>query len=295
MDTDSLKSFIAVAQAQSFSLAATQLHLTQPAVSKRIAALEAHLNHTLFDRIGREVRLTEAGRLLLPQAKTILQSVADTERSIRELTGEISGVLRVATSHHIGLHHLPPLLRQFVLLHPEVNLQFEFLDSERAHEKVQRGECEIAVVTLAPEPVAQLESRVIWPDPLDFVIAKTHDLASLDTVDLAKLSRVDAILPDLTTYTGRIVKEYFAQQQLELTLSMTTNYLETVKVMVSVGLGWSLLPRSMIDGNLHSLPVREVSLHRNLGVISHKKRSLSNAARAFYRLLCDKTQKTGAN
>ncbi|WP_028877332.1 LysR family transcriptional regulator [Teredinibacter turnerae] len=294
MDTDSLKSFIAVAQCQSFSLAASRLHLTQPAVSKRIAALEAHLNHKLFDRIGREVRLTEAGKLLLPQAETILQAVADTERNIRELTGEISGVLRVATSHHIGLHHLPPLLRQFVLSHPEVNLQFEFLDSERAHEKVLRGECEIAVVTLAPEPVAQLESRIIWPDPLDFVIAKTHELAAHETVNLQQLSRVDAILPDLTTYTGRIVKEYFAQQELELTLSMTTNYLETVKVMVSVGLGWSLLPRSMIDGNLHALPVREVSLHRNLGVINHKKRSLSNAARAFYRLLCDTTQKTGA-
>lgn len=287
MDTEALRAFIATARLRSFSLAATQLHLTQPAISKRIAALEAHLNHPLFDRIGREIRLTQAGELLLPQAEHILQSIAATERAVRELTGEISGILRVATSHHIGLHHLPPVLREFALKHPDVSLQFEFLDSEKAHEKVLKGDCELAVVTLAPELPAQLEGQVIWPDPLDFVIASQHELASRSMVSLVDLAGIDAILPDLTTYTGRIVKRCFEQAQLALHVSMTTNYLETIKVMVSVGLGWSLLPRSMVDEQLCHLPVTDVSLARQLGVIRHRKRSLSNAAAAFNRLICE--------
>lgn len=287
MDTDTLKAFVTVAQFRSFSLAAEKLHLTQPAVSKRISALENHLNHTLFDRLGREVRLTEAGELLLPQANLILQSVAEAERRIRELSGEISGVLRVATSHHIGLHHLPPVLRQFALCHPDVNLQFEFLDSEKAHEKVLRGDCELAVVTLAPLAAPQLLDREIWTDPLDFFVSPDHELARCSHVTLELLSGVDALLPDLTTFTGRIVKQCFDDAGLQLALSMTTNYLETIKVMVSVGLGWSLLPRSMKDITLHTLQVPGINLHRKLGVVIHNKRSLSNAAQAFYDLLCD--------
>lgn len=285
MDTDCLKGFIAVAHSRSFSKAARTLYITQPAVSKRIAALETHLNHTLFDRLGKEVALTEAGKALLPEAQKILQSIKDTERSIRELSGEIVGTLHVATSHHIGLHHLPPVLRAFVSQHRNVNLQFDFLDSEQAHEKVIKGECELAIVTLAPKLEAPLEGQIIWHDPLKFVAGLEHPLTKESSLSLKQLSQQAAILPDLNTFTGRLVKATFDKASLPLKLNMTTNYLETIKMMVSVGLGWSILPTTLIDEHMQILDVPEANLQRELGVIKHQKRSLGNAAKAFYRVL----------
>lgn len=107
MDLANLSAFIAIAETGSFSGAGERLHLTQPAISKRIAGLEQQLDVRLFDRLGREVTLTEAGRALLPRAYQILNVLDDTRRALTNLTGEVSGRLTLATSHHIGLHRLP--------------------------------------------------------------------------------------------------------------------------------------------------------------------------------------------
>lgn len=285
MDIDALKAFVTVAECGSFSLAAQQLHLTQPAVSKRISSLETRLNHPLFDRLGREVTLTEAGEALMPRARAILHDIAETERSIKELSGEIVGSLRVATSHHIGLHHLPPILREFASSHREVNLQFEFLDSEQAHEKVLRGDVDFAVVTLAPELEPPLQGEVIWLDELVFVAAVGHPLTRHKNLSLEQLSQEAAILPDLNTFTGRLVQQAFADRGLKLNLNMATNYLETIKMMVTVGLGWSVLPRSMLDENIEDLEIKNIQLVRALGVVKHQKRTMGKAANAFYELL----------
>ncbi|WP_370978883.1 LysR family transcriptional regulator [Agaribacterium sp. ZY112] len=282
MDTDSLSAFVAVAHSKSFSLAAQQLFLTQPAISKRIARLEEQLNHRLFDRLGRDLHLTDAGRLLLPRAEAILLELRETERSVKELSGEIVGSLKIATSHHVGLHHLPPILRDFSAKHGNVNLQFEFLDSERAHEKIINGECEFAIVTLPPKIAPPLKGIKLWDDPLKVVVGSQHTLADKQAVELQELSNEAAILPDLSTYTGRLIKEVFEQRQLDIKINMATNYLETIKMMVSVGLGWSLLPATMIDEQLHALELNELTISRELGLVMHNKRSLSNAGRAFY-------------
>jgi DNA-binding transcriptional LysR family regulator len=285
MDIESLKAFLVVAEQRSFSSAAHALHLTQPAISKRIASLESQLGYQLFDRIGRNIQLTEAGQVLLPRARHILAEMEETRRAIADLSGEVIGDLRVATSHHVGLHRLPPLLREFASRYPRVNLQFDFLDSEKAHERVIRGDCELAVVTLAPKAPENLKLEVVWHDPLVFVTGKEHGFSDTQ-VTLQQLSHEPAILPDLNTFTGRLVKSCFDRQRLNLRLSMATNYLETIKMMVSVGLGWSVLPDSLVDSQLCRLDVAGVKLSRQLGVVTHEKRSLSNAARAFYALLC---------
>lgn len=290
MDTLDLKAFIAVAETGSFSQASSRLFVTQPAVSKRIAALEQSLNHTLFDRLGRQIRLTEAGEKLLPKAQALINDLNETERSIKELSGEIIGNLRVATSHHIGLHHLPPILREFSAEHPNVNLQFEFLDSEKAHEKVLKGSCELAIVTLPPILEQPLQQRILWKDPLVFVTGKTHFLAHKTKLTLADLAAESAILPDLSTFTGRMAKQCFEDAGLTLKLNMTTNYLETIKMMVSVGLGWSLLPKTLVDNQLSIIHVTGIELSRDLGIISHQKRSFGNAAAAFYQVLRSKVK-----
>lgn len=281
MDTQNLKAFLLVAETGSFSLAAQKLHLTQPAVSKRVAQLEEQLNVTLFDRIGRTITTTEAGEALLPHARAVQLELQAAEQSVRDLAGEVRGRLRLATSHHIGLHRLPPVLSFFSKAFPQVHLDIDFMDSEQAYELTQRGEAELAVVTLAPAPVNSIVTQTIWSDPLDFMVQQGHELSRQKKMDLKELSKHPAILPGLNTYTGQIVKNLFDRRGLPMQIAIATNYLETIRMMASVGLGWTVLPRSMLDTSLATLPIRDARIERSLGVVHHESRSLSRAARAF--------------
>lgn len=285
MDLATLNAFIAIAELGSFSEAAERLHLTQPAVSKRIASLEQQLNVRLFDRLGREVSLTEAGRALLPRAYQILNVLDDTRRALTNLNGEISGRLTLATSHHIGLHRLPPLLRAFTRAHPQVALDIQFLDSEVAYEEVLHGRAELAVITLAPETREPVHAVAVWDDPLDFVAAPEHPLARSQVISLADVAHHPAVFPGGNTFTHHIVRRLFEAQGLTPNIAMSTNYLETIKMMVSIGLAWSVLPRTMLDDQVARLPLPGIQLTRQLGYISHTERTLSNAARAFMNLL----------
>lgn len=290
MDSQSLSAFEAVARLGSFSDAAEQLHLTQPAISKRIANLENQLDCKLFDRIGRRVQLTEAGRLLEPRARQILQTLRDTRRDINELEGTIAGKLSLATSHYVGLHHLPELLKRFCENHPEVVVDLNFLDSEKAHQAIAYGDYDLAVMTLSENEnrdtyQKSLIAQRLWQEELWFVCAPNHPLAELGSLTLENLTPHPAILPDYTTYTSGLIKELFDAHQVNLTINMATNHLDAIKMMVSIGLGWGVLPQSMVDKSLHRLPIKESSLHRKLGFIHQKDRSLSNAAQAFISLL----------
>ncbi len=293
VEIQNLRAFLLVAESGSFSLAAQKLHLTQPAVSKRVAQLEDELGTPLFDRIGRQVSMTEAGRALLPHARAVQLELRAAEQSVRDLAGEVGGNLRLATSHHIGLHRLPPVLSHFSGTCPGVHIDIDFMDSEQAYELTLRGEVELSVVTLAPEPQPSIVALPVWRDPLDFMVQAGHELDGGDGMDLAALSDYPAVLPGLNTYTGQIVKRLFEQRSLPLQVSLATNYLETIRMMASVGLGWTVLPRSMGDPSLATLPVEDAAIERTLGVVYHEGRSLSRAARAFMEAL-DQFAETGA-
>jgi DNA-binding transcriptional LysR family regulator len=286
MDTLLLKAFVSVAEASSFSSAAERLHVSQPAVSKRIALLEQQLGSRLFDRIGRRVSLTQSGVVLLPRARRILADITDTERAIHDLAGSVSGRLTVATSHHIGLHRLPPVLREYTHRFPAVSLEMDFMDSEKAHDAVAQGDMELGIITLAPEGSApQLRSREVWPDPLAVMVARDHPLASASRVSIVELGRHPAVLPGTSTYTGQILAELFLRSGVPLQISMSTNYLETLRMLAAIGLGWSVLPASMLTPELVVLELSEARMQRSLGYVYHRERSISNAARAFIELL----------
>lgn len=287
MDTANLDAFLAVAQTGSFSRAAEQLHLTQPAVSKRIANLEHQLNARLFDRIGKHVDLTEAGRALKPRAELIINVLNDTSRALGNLSGTVRGRLRLATSHHIGLHRLPPVLRRFTKAYPGVVLDIQFLDSEIAYEKVLQGEIELAVITLAPQAEPPIIATELWLDPLEFVVAPEHPLAHAERLQLRQLAPHAAVFPGLNTFTHQVVSQLFAQHGLSARVSMSTNYMETIKMLVSIGLAWSVLPRTMVDSQVRVLQLPGIQLQRQLGCIHHSERTLSNAGQALMTLLAE--------
>lgn len=285
MDIAELKAFIAVAEHASFSMAANTLFLTQPAISKRIAALESSVDARLFDRIGRTISLTEAGQALLPRARKILIELDDSVRAIANLSGHVAGTLRFATSHHIGLHRLPSALKQFTRKYPDVRLDIRFMDSEAACQAVEHGELELGIVTLPPKPSPNLTTEIIWADPLCFIVANDHPLAKRKHIQLVDLARHPAIFPASNTYTRQIAEAAFSRIGLELDIALSTNYLETIKMLVSVGIGWGLLPTTLQDDQLIKLEVSGFQLSRDLGVVFHRQRSLSNAANALTQIL----------
>jgi DNA-binding transcriptional LysR family regulator len=285
MDTQHLQAFVAIAESGSFSAAGERLHLTQPAISKRIALLEEQLKVPLFDRIGRQVLLTQAGILLLDKAKHILNEVTAAQRALADLKGEVTGKLSIATSHHLGLHYLPPYLRAFLTRYPAVNLDLHFLDSEQAYQEILQGRFDIAIITLAPDQDTRINSNPVWQDQLQFVAAPNHPLASLKNIQLSDLSPHQAIMPDINTYTTQLIKNLFDQQGHPLEITMVTNHLDTIKMMLSIGLGWGVLPNRIIDNQVVTLNVNCRPIHRQLGFIYLNQRSLTNAARAFTQAL----------
>ena len=148
MDIDSIKAFVNVVDEKSFSKAAEQLHITQPAITKRIQNLEARLQTQLFERLQREVILTEAGEALLPHALAILHNLDNALSAVRDIDQHVSGTLRIVASHHIGLHRLPLILKRFSQDFPDVELQLNFLDSESAYPLLRDNIADIACVTI---------------------------------------------------------------------------------------------------------------------------------------------------
>jgi len=281
MEMSALQAFVAVAEQGSFSRAADALFLTQPAISKRVAALEEELRTPLFDRMGRSVRLTEAGETLLPHARRVLAELEASRQAVADLRGRVGGRLRVGTSHHIGLHRLPPILRTYTAAYPGVELDLHFMDSEQACLAVDRGELELAVVTLPQHAAETLDVERLWRDPLDFVVGAEHPLAAQPRLVPGDLAAHAAILPAPSTFTRRVVAAALRPWGIQLRVAMETNYLETIKMMVEVGLGWSALPRTMNAGELVTLSVTDVQLERQLGLVRRLGRSLGNAAGAF--------------
>lgn len=288
MDNQSLQTFITLAEHRSFSSTADALFLTQPAVSKRIAALESDLGSRLFDRIGREVRLTEAGQRLLPRARQILLSINEARTEIDNIDGNIAGHLRIGVSHHIGLHRLPPILKEFSIRHASVELDLQFLSSEEASIKIQHGELDFAIATLSEKnnesSNKEIHSTPIWRDPLGFVCAIDHPLITKNKkIDFNQLAAYPALLPASTTITYRLVEKTL-QPHFQLSkLATPTDNLESLKMMVSAGLGWSALPLTMLDQDLHLLDLTQPI--RKLGIMRHNRRTLPNAAKAMIALI----------
>ena len=281
MELNNLKAFLAVADQGSFSAAAETLHLTQPAVSKRIASLEQVLGKPLFDRIARNIHLTEAGAALLPVARSICAELERIQQTIASLGTSISGKLSLGTSHHIGLHRLPNPLRDFTSRYPEVEMDLHFMDSEDACTEVEKGSLELAVVTLPESGFSQLSTRLIWDDPLYITCNRDHPLAEIQAVTPNILADYPAIVPSRETVTRQVLDKALQPHNVRLKIAMETNYIETIKMMVSVGLGWSAIPATMISDELIALDVTAFSLSRRLGIAWHRRRSLSAAAQVF--------------
>jgi DNA-binding transcriptional LysR family regulator len=285
MQISQLNAFLAVAELQSFTLAAERLHITQPAVSKRIHQLESNMKTTLFDRIGKKSILTPSGLALMPHAERILLEIKTFKTGLVLDHDQPSGTLSLATSHHVGLHRLPQVLRDFKIQYPEVDLDLHFMDSEDACIAIANGELELAIVTLPEMPDERLSLETVWIDRLQIVLAPDHPLSSLSQINTNQLLEYPAILPSVGTFTRKIINNYFATSKNSMKIILESNYLETIKVMVSANLGWSMLPTSMLDSTVISKPLSGADIKRSLGIVTRRNRTLSRSSSAMIAML----------
>lgn len=280
MDIQSLQAFVSVIDNGSFSAAATQLHLTQPAISKRLANLEQQLDCALLDRSHRSLRLTEAGQHLLPYARRVLDELYNARQTLTRLNTDVAGSLSVIASHHIGLHYLPAWLRALKQRHPGIELSLQFMESERALGLLHRLEGELAFVTLNDAMDSAFEILWRWNDPMVFVCGPDHPLAGLESPELGDLEAYECLLPAPETETYRVIRHFFMEADVRLRALSLTNHLENIKAMTAAGLGWSVLPETLLDDSLNLLPGLP-SLSRNLGAVTLRRRQLGRAGEAL--------------
>ena len=280
MDIQNIRAFLMVAETGSFSRAAEKLFITQPAISKRISTLEFALDCQLFDRLGKNVQLTQAGTALIPGYQRILAEISEAERIISTLRTRVSGHLKFGTSHHIGLHRLPPILRRYTHSYHDVELDIQFIDSEQAAALILKGDIELALVTLPDGVDKPFTTIPLWSDPMVCVVANDHVLAKQKTVTTTQLSKHGVLIQSHSTHTRDIIDRAL-KLDANTKIIMESNYLETIKAMIQNGLGWGVLPESMIDKSLHKLTIKNVKMERHLGVLLHASRTLSSPAKAL--------------
>lgn len=276
MNLAAFEAFVKVMETGSISLAAEHLFITQPAVTKRIHTLEDYFGVKLFESAGRGVQATHAAHSLLPKVKNWLNELGDIHYTLSHEQDQVRGKLKIGTSHHIGLHHLPQYLKQYVQQYVDVTLDVHFVDSEQAHEQVLAGDLELAFLTLPPVGDDRLRYLTLWDDPLVFVVAPFHPLATQKNLSLEDLMTYPSLLPAAQTYTSQITLAEFHKKGLKPKVTMSNNPLETIRMLVSIGLGWSVLPRTLLNQELQQLDIA-LEMNRHLGMVWHPARTQSKA------------------
>ncbi|HBF09052.1 MAG TPA: hypothetical protein DHW71_12455 [Gammaproteobacteria bacterium] len=285
MDIPELKAFISVSDLGSFSKAAHALHISQPAISRRIQSLEQSLQQKLFDRDGQKIHLTPAGTLLKPKARDILAMVASTAETIKSIGDDIQGPLKLAISHHIAEHYLAPILSVFKETYPKVELIFKFVESEQGCTHITNGTMDIGFVTLPSEEMDKLVAQPMIKESLVLVAHKSHELAAIDSPHelMTRLPSTLTLLPPLSSFTGQQISTALNEMMITPKETIECNAFASLKALVVSGMGWGILPENLLSPELVSL-FPGTQIQREIGIVHHTVRELSPAAKAFIAL-----------
>ncbi len=288
MEFRHLQSFAAAAERQSFTRAAESLGLTQAAVSQHVAALEKSLNVLLFQRVGRTVVLSAAGRRLHSHARNILDLVDEASRDVGQVDAEMTGTLRIATSTVPAELVLPSLLAEFRQLHPKVREKVTVSDSGSAAESVALGEADLGFVGELPRR-SQLRSRTVRTDKLVLVVSPQHAFSRSKRTTVSRLRREPLIVREPGSGSRRCVEQALEAQGLppgELSIVMETNSNDAIRAAVENGLGAAFLSRATIsheidEGRLVPVSVAGVRPMRKLYLITASDSVPSTVVREF--------------
>ncbi len=282
-----MRAFEAAARLGSLTAAARSLGLSQPTVSIQLAGLERRLGQRLLERRARGVRPTPAGVALLAPIRRILDDARSIERWVDE--GPIAGPLRIGATDVAMIHHLPPVMESFRMLHPKVELRLVIAGSAELAGAVESRDVELAALTLPildpPGPV-----RPIARDRLVWVAAANAPMARRLGVSLARIAEGPILAHKAGSVTRALVEGYFTARGLVPRVAMEVSSPEVLRKLAEGGLGLAVLPEASVRedvrrGRLAVLKTRGWSLNRITGVLTPPAGPPSRAGRAFLGLL----------
>lgn len=289
MQIEALKVFADLAETESFTKAAQLNEVTQSAVSQQITALERHFETPLIERSRKKFRLTREGEVLYQYAKQILGDFSALKNRITEIKDLVSGSIRVSTIYSIGLHELPPYVRQFLKTHPTVNIQVEYRRVNQVYEDVLSNTVDLGLLAYAQSD-PRLSIIPLREDPMVLICHPHHKLAAKSVVALPELNgaKFVAFEPDIPT--RQAIDKALHSHGADVELAMELDNIETVKRAVEIDAGIAIVPRNTILDELSRKSLAEVQLAngglaRPLAVIHRSKKALTPAMKEFIGML----------
>lgn len=259
-----LNVFYHVARQLSFTKAAELLHMTQPAVTFQVRQLEEYFNTRLFDRTHNKISLTEAGVRVLGYAEKIFEQYDEMENAVRELTGEISGILILGASTTIAEYMLPALLGDFKAKYPDVNIRLKVSNTDGIVAMVENNTIDLGVVE-APVSNKNLAVEACRTDRLVAITPPGHELAKRGKIPVSSILKYPFICREEGSGTREVIMEYLKDAGVDegqLNIIMELGSLEALKGAVEAGIGISIVSRATLikEIKLGSLEVIELDI-----------------------------------
>jgi LysR family transcriptional regulator, low CO2-responsive transcriptional regulator len=285
-----LKVFEAVARNLSFSRAAEELHLTQPAVSTQVAKLEDHAGLPLFEQLGKKIHLTPAGVEMLHSSRAIIQQFKEVEEAMAQFKGVSGGKLNVAVIS-AGDYFFPKLLVEFASRHSGVMLNLSVCNREELLDQLAGNRTDLAVMVRPPLEMDTV-NEPFAPHPYIIVAAPGHPLVGRRRIPVSRLAREPFVVREKGSDTWNSMQQGFGAHLSELNIAMEIKSTETIKQAVMAGMGVSFLSahtvsRELQAGSLAVLNVQGFPLMLNWYVVHRKAKRLPPVAQAFKSFLME--------
>jgi LysR family transcriptional regulator, low CO2-responsive transcriptional regulator len=283
-----LKVFEAVARNLSFSRAAEELHLTQPAVSTQVRKLEEHAGLPLFEQLGKKIHLTPAGAQMLQSSRAIIQQFQEVEEAMTQFKGVSGGKLNV-TVISAGDYFFPRLLVEFARRHSGVTLNFGVCNREELLGQLAENRTDLAIMVRPPLD-ADTVAEPFAPHPYVVVSAPDHPLSAKKRIPVSRIAREPFIVREKGSDTWNSMEDAFGTHLAQLNIAMEIKSTETIKQAVMAGMGVSFLSahtisRELQAGSLAVLDVQGFPLMLNWYVVHRRSKRLPPVAQAFKRFL----------
>ncbi len=292
MEDHKLRVFCAVAETKSFSKASELIHLTQPAVSLQIQAMEELYETRLFDRSGNSINLTPAGEILYKRAKEILALYAEAQHNISEITGAIKGSLSIGASSTIGNYLLPHIIAAFKKKVPRVNISLVVSNTKIITERLNAGEIDIALVE-GDVSKQRFSVETLLSDELVVIMSPAHHWAERRNVPAIELTKEPIIMREEGSGTRQIILKHLEEHGIkldQLKIALVMGSTEAIKGAVEEGLGVSIVSawaarKNLKQGLIKSTTFKDLKFNRNFSIISPKRNYSTHTAKEFLNFL----------
>lgn len=292
-----LQVFSSVARNLSHSRAAEELHLSQPAVSMQIKQLEQSIGLPLFEQVGKQIHLTEAGRELVIYSRNIAQQLEEMEGVFQEMKGLERGSLNISVVSTAN-YFMPQLLAKFIQLHPKIHVGLHVANRDAVIRQLTENVADLAIMGQPPEG-AEMVAQSFMQNPLVVIAAPTHPLLKISNIKPAQLARETFLLREQGSGTRDVMERFFASHHLAMPSNMEMDTNEAIKQSVQAGMGLGIISLHSIELELETrrlaiLDVAHFPIMRHWHIVHRANKRLSTAGRAFKQFLLTEAERLAA-